>query len=63
MNGYRQTPPCLVEQGKVNTALESVEYNKNWGATVSGETVIRRRGGSGPRSRAATWSCRRRSAR
>jgi hypothetical protein len=39
---YRQTPPCLVTQGKVNTALESVEYNKNWGATVSGETVIRR---------------------
>jgi hypothetical protein len=42
MSGYRQTPPCLVEQGKVNNALESVEYNKNWGATVSGETVIRR---------------------
>ncbi len=42
MAGYRQTPPCLVEQGKVNDALESVEYNKNWGATVSGDTVIRR---------------------
>lgn len=42
MRFYRQTPPCLVEDGKVNTALEAVEYNKNWGATVSGETVIRR---------------------
>jgi Phosphodiester glycosidase len=42
MSGYRQTPPCLVDQGKVNDALESVEYNRNWGATVSGETVIRR---------------------
>ena len=42
MSGYRQTPPCLVEQGKVNNTLESVEYNRNWGATVSGETVIRR---------------------
>src|SRR5262249_13702838 len=42
MGAYRQTPPCLVEQGKVNDALEPVEYNRNWGATVSGETVIRR---------------------
>jgi hypothetical protein len=42
MSAYRQTPPCLVENGKTNTQLEGVEYNKNWGATVSGETVIRR---------------------
>jgi Phosphodiester glycosidase len=41
MVGYRQTPPCLVEEGKTNTALD-VEYAKGWGATVSGETVIRR---------------------
>jgi hypothetical protein len=41
MQGYRQTPPCLVEEGKVNSALDA-EYSKNWGATVSGETVIRR---------------------
>ena len=41
MFGYRQTPPCLVEDGKTNSQLD-VEYNKNWGATVSGETVIRR---------------------
>jgi hypothetical protein len=42
MLGYRQTPPCLVEEGKTNTVLDSIEYHKNWGATVSGETVIRR---------------------
>ncbi len=41
MQGYRQTPPCLVEDGKINSALD-LEYSKNWGATVSGETVIRR---------------------
>ena len=41
MLGYRQTPPCLVEDGKMNSALD-LEYSKNWGATVSGETVIRR---------------------
>lgn len=41
MQGYRQTPPCLVEASKVNSALD-LEYSKNWGATVSGETVIRR---------------------
>lgn len=39
---YRQTPPCLVEQGKVHNTLEQTEYSKGWGATVSGETVIRR---------------------
>jgi hypothetical protein len=42
MAAYRQTPPCLVQAGKVNDALEGGEYNRNWGATVSGETVIRR---------------------
>lgn len=41
MVAYRQTPPCLVERGVANSAL-SMEYNRNWGATVSGETVIRR---------------------
>ncbi|WP_272459629.1 phosphodiester glycosidase family protein [Polyangium jinanense] len=40
MAAYRQTPACLVEGGELNTKL--TEYNKNWGATVSGETVIRR---------------------
>ena len=40
MVAYRQTPPCLVEQGELNNKL--TESTKNWGATVSGETVIRR---------------------
>lgn len=40
MNAYRQTPPCLVEDGELNPNLS--EYNRNWGATVSGETIIRR---------------------
>ena len=39
---YRQTPPCLLDQGKTHNTLEATEYSKNWGATVSGETVIRR---------------------
>ncbi len=40
MVAYRQTPPCLVEQDSLNNKL--TESTKNWGATVSGETVIRR---------------------
>ncbi len=40
MVAYRQTPPCLVEQDTLNNKL--TESTKNWGATVSGETVIRR---------------------
>jgi hypothetical protein len=40
MVAYRQTPPCLVEQDTLNDKL--TESTKNWGATVSGETVIRR---------------------
>lgn len=40
MVAYRQTPPCLVEQNTLNNKL--TESTKNWGATVSGETVIRR---------------------
>jgi hypothetical protein len=40
---YRQTPPCLVEDGELPKVVEvSGEYAKGWGATVSGETVIRR---------------------
>jgi hypothetical protein len=40
---YRQTPPCLVQEGEVDKMIESNgEYAKGWGATVSGETVIRR---------------------
>jgi hypothetical protein len=39
---YRQTPPCLVEEGELNKQVETSEYVKGWGATVSGDTVIRR---------------------
>ncbi|MCA9620960.1 MAG: phosphodiester glycosidase family protein [Myxococcales bacterium] len=39
---YRQTPPCLVEEGEVHQTLDDQEYAKGWGATVSGDTVIRR---------------------
>lgn len=42
MSGYRQTPPCLLQQGKVDEAAENAEYTRNWGATVDGNTVIRR---------------------
>lgn len=38
---YRQTPPCLVEGGVVNPAAHA-EKNTGWGATVDGETIIRR---------------------
>ena len=41
MRWYRQTPPCLIENGESPKALES-EYAKGWGAAVGGETVIRR---------------------
>ncbi len=41
MLAYRQTPPCLVEQGQSNPALLQ-EFNRNWGATVGGDTIIRR---------------------
>ncbi len=38
---YRQTPPCLVEGGEPNPGLLH-EFNRNWGATVGGDTIIRR---------------------
>lgn len=42
MKYYRQTPPCLVEEGELHDALRYQEYAKGWGATVSGDTIIRR---------------------
>jgi len=40
---YRQTPPCLVQDGEVEKQVENIgETGTGWGATVSGETVIRR---------------------
>jgi len=38
---YRQTPPCLIEDGAVNPATRA-ETNTGWGATIDGDTVIRR---------------------
>lgn len=37
----RQAPPCLVEHGAVNPALQG-DLDKGWGASVSGQTIIRR---------------------
>jgi hypothetical protein len=42
MSYYRQTPPCLVHGGELHKQLHYHEYAKGWGATVSGDTVIRR---------------------
>ncbi|MBL8609631.1 MAG: phosphodiester glycosidase family protein [Myxococcales bacterium] len=42
MQSYRQTPPCLVEQGVLNKDLN--ESTKSFGAAVDGGTVIRRSG-------------------
>lgn len=42
MRAYRQTPPCLVEQGKINNRLLAAENTAGWGAAVGGDTVIRR---------------------
>ncbi len=38
---WRQTPACMVEEGKLHPGLVS-ETNTYWGATVKGETIIRR---------------------
>lgn len=41
MRYFRQTPPCLIEGGVINPAAHA-EKNTSWGATVDGDTVIRR---------------------
>lgn len=38
---FRQTPPCMVENGELHRGL-LVEKNRNWGATLEGEVVIPR---------------------
>jgi hypothetical protein len=38
---YRQTPRCMVEQGNLHPGLRDPDA-KGWGATLEGETVIRR---------------------
>jgi hypothetical protein len=40
MAGYRQTPPCLVEQGSLPDPR--LAEGQGWGAAVGGETTIRR---------------------
>lgn len=41
MSWWRQTPPCLYQDGKMHGALWEDE-TRGWGAAVGGETVIRR---------------------
>jgi hypothetical protein len=38
---YRQTPPCMIESGRLHPGLENPAA-RTWGATLEGETVIRR---------------------
>lgn len=38
---WRQTPGCMVENGALHPGLRSPD-TKNWGATIDGQTVIRR---------------------
>ncbi|HEX9622287.1 MAG TPA: phosphodiester glycosidase family protein [Polyangiaceae bacterium] len=41
MAWYRQAPNCMVEDGKLHTLLD-LENVRKWGATLDGNTVIRR---------------------
>jgi hypothetical protein len=38
---WRQTPPCMVENGELHAGLRS-DKSTSWGATIEGSTVIRR---------------------
>jgi hypothetical protein len=38
---WRQTPPCMLEEGALHPGL-AVATSKKWGATLEGDTVIRR---------------------
>ena len=38
---WRQTPPCMIENGALHPGL-TIANNKKWGATLEGDTVIRR---------------------
>jgi hypothetical protein len=42
MSAYRQTPPCLVEQGELNPRLKSAYKSRRWGSAVGGVQDIRR---------------------
>jgi hypothetical protein len=43
MSWFRQAPACMYEDGKMHVGL-SVANNRSWGATLDGDTVIRRSG-------------------
>jgi len=42
MSAYRQTPPCLIEQGELNPRLDSEYKSRRWGSAVGGVQDIRR---------------------
>ncbi|WP_437728584.1 hypothetical protein [Sorangium sp. So ce861] len=41
MRWWRQTPSCMIDEGELHPALRASEV-RNWGATLDGNTVIRR---------------------
>ena len=41
---FRQAPECMVRSGKLHPGIIYVTGNRKWGATLDGETVIRRSG-------------------
>ena len=42
MHAWRQTPPCLVEQGTLNERLKGEFRSRKWGAAAGGDREIRR---------------------
>jgi len=42
MAWWRQTPNCMIENKQLHARLKSEALAKKWGATLDGETVIRR---------------------
>jgi hypothetical protein len=42
MTWFRQAPECMVRSGKVHPGILWLSGNRKWGATLDGETVIRR---------------------
>jgi hypothetical protein len=42
LTAFRQTPPCLIEQGVINPAFEADPKTRRWGSDETGKTVIRR---------------------
>ena len=42
IDAFRQTPPCLLEQGALHPLLESDPKTKRWGSSETGKIAIRR---------------------